>query len=119
MCVGKQLLNVCCGDCFATPLLEGACSTPQDGCCGRFKNMQDNDRINRNNNVIFRINTLLSGKCRLIRHFKKVPFERVYRAPDNWNLSVYPVVCCAECLWWPEGAFTLYAYYSMSVICDS
>ena len=21
-------------------------------------------------------NTLLSGKCRLIRHFKKVPFER-------------------------------------------
>ena len=23
MCVGKQLFNVCCGDCFATPPLEG------------------------------------------------------------------------------------------------
>ena len=28
----------------------------------------------------------------------------------------YPVVCCAECLWGPVGAFTLYASYSMSVI---
>ena len=32
----------------------------------------------------------------------------------------YPFIsccfCCAECLRWPEGAFTLYAYYGMSVI---
>ena len=32
------------------------------------------------------------------------------------RIQLYPVVCCAECLWWPEGAFTLYAYYGMSVI---
>ena len=35
------------------------------------------------------------------------------------RIRLYHVVCCAECLWWPEGAFTLYAYVSMSVISDS
>ena len=32
------------------------------------------------------------------------------------SIYLYPVVCCAECLWWPEGAFPLYAYIGMSVI---
>ena len=31
------------------------------------------------------------------------------------SIHLYPVVCCAECLWWPEEAFTLYAYVGMSV----
>ena len=38
----------------------------------------------------------------------------------SYRVSIYILLfCCAECLWWPEGAFTLYAYYSMSVIYDS
>ena len=32
------------------------------------------------------------------------------------SIHLYPVVCCAECLWWPEEAFTLYTYLDMSVI---
>ena len=32
------------------------------------------------------------------------------------SIHLYPVVCCSECLWWPEEAFTLYAYIGMSVI---
>ena len=32
------------------------------------------------------------------------------------SIHLYPVVCCTECLWWPAGAFTLYAYFGMSVI---
>ena len=32
------------------------------------------------------------------------------------SIHLYPVVCCAVCLWWPEKAFTLYAYVRMSVI---
>ena len=32
------------------------------------------------------------------------------------SIHLYPVVCCVECLWWPEWAFTLYAYNGMSVI---
>ena len=35
------------------------------------------------------------------------------------SIHLYPVVCCAECLWWPEEAFTLYAYVGMSIILDS
>ena len=35
------------------------------------------------------------------------------------SIHLYPVVYCAECLWWPEEAFTLYAYVGMSVIYDS
>ena len=35
------------------------------------------------------------------------------------SIHLYPVVCCAECLWWLEEAFTLYAYAGMSVILDS
>ena len=35
------------------------------------------------------------------------------------SIHFYPVVCCAECLLWPEEAFTLYAYVGMSVIEDS
>ena len=73
MCVGKQLLNVCCGDCFATPPLEGACSAPQDGCCGQFKNMPDNDRINRN---FFRIIINFPDKYPFIR---KVPVDPAFQ----------------------------------------
>ena len=35
------------------------------------------------------------------------------------SIHLYPVVCCAECLWWQEEAFTLYAYVGMSVILNS
>ena len=35
------------------------------------------------------------------------------------SIHLYPVVCCAKCLWWPEEAFTLYAYVGMSVFLDS
>ena len=34
------------------------------------------------------------------------------------SIHLYPVVCCAECLWWPEEAFTWYAYVGMSIILD-
>ena len=32
------------------------------------------------------------------------------------SIHLYPVVCCAVYLWWPEEAFTLYAYLGLSVI---
>ena len=35
------------------------------------------------------------------------------------SVHLYPVVCCAECLWWLEEAFTLYAYVGMSIILGS
>ena len=38
---------------------------------------------------------------------------------SRFECPLYPVVCCAVCLWWPRGKFTLYASNGMSVISDS
>ena len=35
---------------------------------------------------------------------------------SRFECSLYPVVCCVVCLWWPRGKFTLYASNGMSVI---
>ena len=38
---------------------------------------------------------------------------------SRFECPLYPVVCCAVCLWWPRGKFALYASNGMSVISDS
>ena len=35
---------------------------------------------------------------------------------SRFECPLYPVVCCAVCLWWPRGKFTLFASNGMSVI---
>ena len=52
-----------------------------------------------------------STTCRMST--RRLPVYSLYLVS---SIHLYLVVCCAECLWWPEGAFTLYAYFGMSVI---
>ena len=35
---------------------------------------------------------------------------------SRFECPLYPVFCCAVCLWWPRGKFTLYESNGMSVI---